>query len=461
MLLNALNTHTIAAIASPVGIAGVGVLRLSGPDSLAILKRIFRSKKFVSPIQPNYVYVGEVFDPNDETVLDQCCAVYFKGPKSFTGEDVVEIQCHSSPYLLKRLLELLLSQGASLADKGEFSKRAFVNGKCDLTQAESLIDLIHAESKQQHHVSLNQVQGKLFKHITAIRNDLKSVLEQIEGSIDFPEEVPDINRAQTKALLCDIQAKLHHILNLQDYGKLISGGIHCLCVGKPNAGKSSLFNALINEDRSIVSNIPGTTRDYISESISYQGYLFQLYDTAGLRDSDDIIEYMGMKKIHELIQKATIILFVIDASEPLNDNDFSVYEAIKDNSNVAIILMKSDLKQVVTDEQLSPFSPLFTLSCSVFDTGAIEQLKEALYTHSVEGLNENDLEYICNVRQLACVRKLNEQVKQVLHGLNEALDDDLLSLDLRASVECCSELVGDALTEELLDGIFSRFCVGK
>lgn len=452
---------SIAAIATPIGIAGVGVIRVSGPDSLAILKSIFRSKAFSKSIKANYAYVGKIIDPLSDAEIDQCLALYFKAPHSFTGEDCIEIQCHSSPYLLKRILDLLLSQGAVLAQKGEFSKRALLNGKLDLTQAEALIDLIHAESAAQHQVSLNKVQGSLYKHIQTFRKEFMHLLEQIEGSIDFPEEVPEINRPDATQLLTGIHKTLQRILSLGDYGKLISGGIHCLCVGKPNAGKSSLFNALINEDRSIVTNIPGTTRDYISESIQYKGYLFHITDTAGLRESDNIIEYMGMKKIHALIEKSSLILFVIDQSQALSDDDLNVYQKIKDHKNIAIILMKSDLPTGLKKDDYTVFNPVFIAPCSIHDEQSIHNLKEQLYQHTISELSAEDLQYICNVRQLSCIRRLQNHVDQALDTLKQNIPDDLLSVDIRLCVEICSELSGDALTEEMLDGVFSRFCVGK
>ena len=451
------NDDTIVARATPAGIAAIGVIRLSGSSSLNYLKSCFLVSK---PITPNTICVGYFNDPKTQDPIDHVCISYFKAPKSYTGEDSVEIYCHSSTYVIKSILNSLLSLGARLANPGEFSKRAYINGKLSLTQSESVIDLIHSETKLQHQASLNRVQGKLFNHIQSIRQHFMTLLEQLEGSIDFPDEVPALNRKDTTHTLESIGNDLTRILSLQDLGKSITEGIHCVLIGKPNVGKSSLFNALLGEERSIVTDIPGTTRDYISERIHYQNMHFHLYDTAGLRNSDDVIEFLGMEKIQTLLKSASIILWVSDQSEPLTQDDKVVFDHIKGYQNYAIILNKSDLPTDCSFA-LPKASPLFQHNCSLKHIDSIHQLKQLIYDYTVSSFQDQDLEFLCNIRQQSCLNRLSSQVSTLLTNLQTEHHDDMLAIDLRDCIHTCSELTGDAITEEVLDGIFSRFCVGK
>tara|TARA_Y100001970_G_scaffold249692_1_gene320510 strand:- start:20090 stop:21454 length:1365 start_codon:yes stop_codon:yes gene_type:complete len=451
------NDDTIVARATPAGIAAIGVIRLSGSSSLNYLKSCFLVSK---PITPNTICVGYFNDPKTQDPIDHVCISYFKAPKSYTGEDSIEIYCHSSTYVIKSILNSLLSLGARLANPGEFSKRAYINGKLSLTQSESVIDLIHSETKLQHQASLNRVQGKLFNHIQSIRQHFMTLLEQLEGSIDFPDEVPALNRKDTTHTLESIGNDLTRILSLQDLGKSITEGIHCVLIGKPNVGKSSLFNALLGEERSIVTDIPGTTRDYISERIHYQNMHFHLYDTAGLRNSDDVIEFLGMEKIQTLLKSASIILWISDQSEPLTQDDKVVFDHIKGYQNYAIILNKSDLP-TNSSFVLPKTSPLFQHNCSLKHIDSIHQLKQLIYDYTVSSFQDQDLEFLCNIRQQSCLNRLSSQVSTLLTNLQTEHHDDMLAIDLRDCIHTCSELTGDAITEEVLDGIFSRFCVGK
>tara|TARA_B100000427_G_scaffold123062_1_gene102439 strand:- start:1787 stop:3151 length:1365 start_codon:yes stop_codon:yes gene_type:complete len=451
------NDDTIVALATPNGIAAIGIIRLSGSKSLDYLTSCFTSS---SSISPNTVYVGNFKDPLSNETIDKVCVTYFKSPKSYTGEDSAEVHCHSSQYVIKAILNSFICLGARLAQSGEFSKRAYMNGKLTLTQSESVIDLIHSQTKLQHTVSLNRVEGKLYRHINLIRNELLNLLEQLEGSIDFPDEVPSINRSLACKSLESISKNINHIISLQDLGKSISDGVHCLFLGKPNVGKSSIFNALLGEDRSIVTDTPGTTRDYISEQIEYNGIQFTLYDTAGLRHSDDIIEFLGMKKIQSLIKKATIIIWVCDQSEELTADDFTVFDHIKHNTNYAILSNKVDLS-LKRSFHIPDAKPLFQQSCSALSPESLNDFKQSLYEYSVSTYQDQDLEFLCNVRQFSCIKQLASLISNLLTQLKTTFHDDMIAIDLRHCIESCSELTGDSITEEVLDGIFSRFCVGK
>ena len=451
------NDDTIVARATPNGVAAIGIIRLSGVLSLQYIRSCFTFSKAISP---NKVYIGYFTDPETGETIDHVCVTYFQNPKSYTVEDSVEVHCHSSSYVIKAILNSFVFLGARLATSGEFSKRAYINGKLSLTQSESVIDLIHSETKLQHQVSLNRVQGKLYTHIQSIRSQLMSLLEQLEGSIDFPDEVPPINRKDAYHIIHSISNELNHILSLQDLGKSISDGVYCLLIGKPNVGKSSIFNALLGENRSIVTETPGTTRDYITERIDYNNVHFHMYDTAGLRDSDDVIEFLGMQKIQSLIKQATIIVWVCDQSTPLTSDDFIVLDHIKHLPNYAIVFNKSDLSSnhVMT---IPNAAPIFQLSCSALDSHSISCLKHLIYEHTVSSFQDHDLEFLCNIRQHACLKTLVCLISSLLDRLNVTYHDDMLAIDLRNCINSCSELTGDTITEEVLDGIFSRFCVGK
>jgi tRNA modification GTPase len=373
----------------------------------------------------------------------------------------VELQLHSSPYILKEALNATLAAGATLATEGEFTKRAFLNGKIDLTKAESIIDLIHAEHESAHAVALNHVQGKLYTIIQDLRGSLVALLEHLEGSIDFPDEIDPIDRAETLSVFENLHKKLTDILAMQDYGKVLTSGIECVLVGRPNVGKSSLFNALLGEERSIVTPVPGTTRDYIEGHISLNGTVIKLYDTAGLRNSDDYIEHLGMEKIAALINKAHIVLWVIDQSEPLTEEDFHVYEKIKNASSLGVLLNKSDAPTVYDPTQLTHIQPTLSLPVSAETKEGLSDLKHFFKETFIDDNDSLELDIVCNTRQQQCLKEANEHLETLIQLTKEPNVDDLLSYDLKQALLKLSEITGDAFTEEILDGIFSRFCVGK
>ena len=447
-----INDHsTIIALASAVGVSGVAVIRLAGPKSFAIAKQCLYKRK---EVDVNTVYYGVFKDPRTDEHIDQVCYFLFKGPRSFTGEDTVEIQCHGSHYVIKAIIECCVDLGARLAQPGEFTQRAFINGKINLTQAESIIDLIHSESKLQHQVSLNRVEGKLYSHIKAFRREFMLILEQLEGSIDFPDEVPAIDRDQVITTLSTIREKLETVLSFQDYGKVIQNGFHCVLVGVPNVGKSSLFNALLNQERSIVTDIAGTTRDYVTESIDFNGLTFHIYDTAGLREATDTVEYLGIQKVKDILKKADLILVLVDDSA----ESLEVMHELTSYEKKAIIYTKSDS---IKYKNLDQKDCLFAHKCSVVHTDSVLDLKKKLYSVASQSEANANLELICNIRQHECIKKIHRQCSQLIHNLELDFHDDVFSIEVRQCVELCSELAGDSLTEEVLDGIFSRFCVGK
>lgn len=446
---------TITAIATPPGIGGVGIIRVSGPQSLEIAKRITQK----DTLTPRYAHFTKLFDTQN-TLIDEGCVIYFKGPNSYTGEDCVELQTHASPFSLKTLLSVCTELGARLATGGEFTKRAFINGKLSLSQAESVIDLIHSSTEKSHAVALNHLQGSLFNQLAQYRHDLLTLLENIEASIDFPDEVEPINREETKALINTMQTTIDSIIDLQDFGKAVHSGINCVIVGKPNVGKSSLFNAFLGDERAIVTDIEGTTRDYIEAKIELAGIRFNLFDTAGVRESDDYIEYLGVQKIQELLTKADLVFWVIDTTKELTENDHKVFEPIQSKDNVIILFNKTDLHP--SHPQLpKKATALHSFNISAQDPQTLNAVKTHLKTTFVDQYENADLEMICNIRQLDALKRCKTFLESFNTSLSEEILDDMLSVDLRKTIEILGEVTGDDLTEEMLDNIFSRFCIGK
>lgn len=446
---------TITAIATPPGIGGVGIIRVSGPHSIEIALRITQKDS----LTPRFAHFSKLFDANN-TLIDEGCVIYFKGPNSYTGEDCVEFQTHASPYSLKTLLSTCIELGARLATGGEFTKRAFINGKLSLSQAESVIDLIHSSTEKSHAVALNHLQGSLFNQLAQYRHALLTVLENIEASIDFPDEVEPIDRTETLSLITTMQTTIHSIIELQDFGKAVHSGINCVIVGRPNVGKSSLFNAFLGDERAIVTDIEGTTRDYIEAQIELGGIRFNLFDTAGVRESEDYIEHLGVQKIQELLKKADLVFWVIDSTQPLTENDLKVFNTIQSKPNIVMLFNKTDIQRT------HPRLPQKAKTLQHFDISAqspesLHSVKTYLKTTFVDHYENADLDMICNIRQLDALKRCKTFLESFKTSLSEEVVDDMLSVDLRKAIEILGEVTGDDLTEEMLDNIFSRFCIGK
>ena len=451
-------SDTIAAIATPIGVGGVGIVRVSGPDVMRVLRRLFPNRDHWAP---RHVYFDVIRDPELGVGLDSGCVILFRGPASYTGEDVVEFQVHSSPQVLQSILSVVIACGVRLADKGEFTKRAFVNGKLDLTQAESVIDLIHAKTPLAQQVSLGRLQGVLLSRIVDIRMSLMGFLEQIEGSIDFPDEVPAVDREMMVDGIRDIVAVLGKVFRVQDLGKWVHSGVTCVIVGRPNVGKSSLLNGLLGEARAIVTPIPGTTRDFIDAQVSLGGVTFSFVDTAGLRDeTTDVIELLGMKRIRGLLRSADVVLWVVDGSMALLPEDIRILEKLR-RKRLYVLVNKSDKRRRVDLSGLSLRKGARVLSISAKRGDGLDDLKAALHTDFVENLARADLDYLCNVRQVAALRAVREHLMHLLGQHEAGVVDDALSIDLKGAILKLGEVTGDDVTEEVLDGIFSRFCVGK
>ncbi len=449
--------NTIAAISTPLGIGGVGVIRLSGPKALSITEKLLEKPRTLSP---RYVHFSRLIHPVKKILLDEGCIIFFQGPASYTGEDVVEFHLHGNPIVLKAVLDVLLECGATLAGPGEFTKQAFINGKLDLTKAEAVGDIIHAKNSAEYGVAVGHLKGKLYTQIRKLRAGLMLLLEQMEGSIDFPEEVDAIERPVLMTTMAEYLQHLQQLLDLQDFGKTIHHGVQCVIVGKPNVGKSSLLNGLIGEERAIVSTIAGTTRDFIDVQIELGGVRFEFIDTAGIRKANDKIEHLGIKKITQLLKKADVILWVVDQSRPFDAEDEAIYLKLKNKKNVWLLKNKQDKKEKLK----LPFSipkSWKTTSLSLKKEQTISELKQLLYSEFSEKLKDVDLDMLCNSRQMDCLKKSADRLRHLCSSAEAGFEDAMLVIDLKEAVLALGELTGDDVTEEVLDGVFARFCVGK
>lgn len=444
---------TIVAIATPVGVGGIGIIRLSGPDVFAIAKEMapdFKKK-------PRYLQRVELFDGKNGRLLDSICAVYFMSPYSYTGEDVVEFHLHASPYLLQNVLDRCIDFGARLAEPGEFTKQAFLNGKMNLIQAESVVDLINAQTDSEHCMALSHYQGHLYGHIVRLRQILLDSLAHLQASIDFPDEVDPLPRSEFRNILENAMGILEKIVKFQDFGVLIQEGIPGVIVGKPNVGKSSLFNALLGEDKAIVSAIAGTTRDVLEARLQLNGLRFIIQDTAGLHDTKDYIEHLGIKKVKEKIKKAQVVFWVLDGSKPFGEEDFLVYQKIKRKKQLYILVNKSDKKQrLQLPESIKKPQGCFFISMKTKE--GLQAFKQEVGVLFRKTFDEADMNLLCNIRQIHCLKQVLKKLKEI--DIKTVLDD-LLCIDLKEIILKLGELTGDDLTEEVLDNIFSRFCVGK
>lgn len=454
---------TIAAIATAPGEGGIGIVRISGRDAAAVADRVFRRKRGGSfrDAEPWRLYYGHVVQ--DGAVIDEGLAVYMKGPRSYTGEDVVEIQIHGSMEALRQTLGLALTAGAVLAERGEFTKRAFLNGRLDLTQAEAVMDVITARGSAALTQAESHLAGALSRYVRAVRERLKDLITRLEVTIDYPEEdLEDFTREEIRQGLADIEGPMAALLARSERGRIIREGLRTAIVGRPNAGKSSLLNALLQEDRAIVTDIPGTTRDTIEESIRIGGVPLVLMDTAGLRRTESQVERMGIERARRSMERADLILAVLDGSRHMEAEDRELLTFIRDRQAL-VILNKSDLPQVITPESVAALAgsvPVIPLSAKCGQ--GIDGLEEALRTLTAGQDADAGRElFLTNLRHVELVRKALEAVRRAREADGAALPADCIVVDLTESWHLLGEITGDAVDDELISSIFSRFCVGK
>lgn len=456
---------TIAAISTPIGEGGIGIVRLSGKDAIPIADKVFFSpngRKLCDAKSHTIVY-GFVIDPAKNERVDEVLATVMKAPKTYTRENVVEINCHGGMLALRATLQLLLREGARLAEPGEFTKRAFLNGRIDLSQAEAVIDIIRAKTEQAERLALRQLEGRLSAKITDMRDKVTELCMHIEAYIDFPED--EIEAIEKKDLLDSMQAIGHELLSISkryDEGRFFREGVSTAIVGKPNVGKSSLLNSLLQKDRAIVTEIPGTTRDVIEDYLNINGLPLRIMDTAGIRETHDLAEIEGVRRSLKAIEGADIVLAVFDANRPFDEADKEVIERVKDKKTV-IVINKSDIESPAFGLQPSAFSLQPVVRVSALRGDGINDVKDAIYSLCITAGKASDAEdiIITNLRHRQSIDRALKSLKDAEDALKANEPLEVIALFLRESLDSLGEIIGAVTTEDILNRIFSEFCIGK
>ena len=446
---------TIAAISTAQGVGAISIIRVSGADAIKIVSKIFSNKNFLDA--PSHtIHYGYIMDNNEK--VDEVLVSIMRAPRTFTKEDVVEINAHGGIMTTDKILELLLVNGCRLAEPGEFTKRAFLNGRIDLTEAEGVMDLINSKTDISRKIALNQVGGKVSSMISKLRDELAGIIANIEVNIDYPEyeDIEEMTIEKINSNLSELESKIDKILKESKNGEILTNGIKTAIVGKPNVGKSSLLNRLIGEEKAIVTDIQGTTRDSVEATLRIDNLILNLIDTAGIRKTDDVVESIGVDKSLKLIDEADLILFVVNYNEKLSHDDLVILDKLKDKNYITIV-NKTDLDKKIDDDKLSN-----VVYVSALNDDNIDEIGNKIKKlFDLEKIETTDLTYLTSARSGAILRKVLESVKAVRKGIEENYPIDMVEIDLKDIWNLLGEIIGESYDEELLDQLFSRFCVGK
>lgn len=455
---------TIAAISTPVGEGGISIIRISGDDAVKVAQRIYK-RKDLAKVATHTINYGHIVDPDTDQEVDEVMVSVMRAPHTYTREDVIEINCHGGLLATNRILQLVLSFGARMAEPGEFTKRAFLNGRLDLSQSEAVMDLIRAKTDKSMRVALNQLDGDLSRLIRNLRQDILDVLAQVEVNIDYPEydAVEEMTTKLLKEKAEDIQQRIQGLLKTAKQGKVLRDGLATTIIGQPNVGKSSLLNSLLHEDKAIVTNVAGTTRDVIEEYVNVNGVPLKLIDTAGIRDTNDQVEKIGVERSRKALGAADLVLLLIDSSNELTDEDRQLLEATKDKQRI-IILNKTDLPRKVDLEELKSLAgKSAVIETSIVNHEGMDQLGEQIghmfFNEGIES-NQNNV-MVTNARHIGLLHQANDALSDVLKGINDGMPVDLVQIDMTRCWELLGEITGDSYQDELLDQLFSQFCLGK
>ncbi len=446
---------TIAAISTALGVGAISIIRVSGNDSIKIVNKIFKGKNLEN-VDTHTINYGHIVDNNK--IIDEVLVSVMRAPQTFTREDIVEINTHGGIAITNKVLELLLVNGCRLASPGEFTKRAFLNGRIDLIEAEGVMDLINAKTEKSRKLAINQINGDVSKLIKNLRQEIIEILANIEVNIDYPEyeDIEEMTVDMIKSKTDMIEIKLKEILNKSLNGKIIKEGIKTIIIGSPNVGKSSILNKLLNEDKAIVTNIAGTTRDIVEGSISIDGILFNIIDTAGIRETSDVVESIGVKKSLDLINDADLILYVLNNNEPLQKEDFEVIERIK-NKNYIIVINKIDLETKLDKNKINNY-----VEISIKDDIGIDNLKDKIKeVFNFDKIEQDDFTYLSSARSISLLKNALTSLEAVRQAIKDNMPIDMVEIDLKNVWNVLGEIIGETYKDELIDQLFSQFCLGK
>lgn len=455
---------TIAAISTPVGEGGISIVRISGDDAIKVAQRIYQGKN-LEKVASHTINYGHIIDPDTKQEVDEVMVSVMRAPHTYTREDVIEINCHGGLLATNRILQLVLSYGARMAEPGEFTKRAFLNGRIDLSQSEAVMDLIRAKTDKSMKVALNQLDGDLSRLIRHLRKDILDVLAQVEVNIDYPEydDVEEMTTEMLKEKATDIQQRIHSLLKTAKQGKVLREGLATAIIGRPNVGKSSLLNALLHEDKAIVTNVAGTTRDVIEEYVNVNGVPLKLIDTAGIRDTADTVEKIGVERSRKALDAADLVLLLIDNSAPLTAEDEKLLAATKDKQRI-VILNKTDLpSQLDLDRLKELVGDAALIETSIVKHEGMDQLgaqiSHMFFDQGIESSQNNVM--VTNARHIGLLHQANDALSDVLKGIADGMPVDLVQIDMTRCWDLLGEITGDSYQDELLDQLFSQFCLGK
>ncbi|PGM59327.1 tRNA uridine-5-carboxymethylaminomethyl(34) synthesis GTPase MnmE [Bacillus sp. AFS053548] len=454
---------TITAISTPKGEGAIAIVRLSGDEAVQIANKLFKEKD-LNIVDSHTIHYGHLVDPSSGNTVEEVMVSILRAPKTFTREDVVEINCHGGIFSVNKVLELVLSQGARLAEPGEFTKRAFLNGRIDLSQAEAVMDLIRSKTDRAMAIAMNQVEGRLSKLVNSLRQTLLEILAHIEVNIDYPEY--DDVEEMTNIVLIEkakiVRVEIQKLLETSKQGKILREGLSTVIIGRPNVGKSSLLNTLVQESKAIVTDIPGTTRDVIEEYVNVRGVPLRLIDTAGIRETKDVVEAIGVERSKKVMNLADLVLFVLNNNEQLSEEDRKLFAEMS-GKDVIVIINKTDLSQKLDMNEVKVLVGNATIvTTSLKEEKGIDDLEKAIANLYFEGqIESQDLTYLSNARHIALLKQSEQTINEAIEAMQNGMPIDLVQIDLTRAWELLGEIVGDTVQESLINQLFSQFCLGK
>ncbi|HCY8994064.1 TPA: tRNA uridine-5-carboxymethylaminomethyl(34) synthesis GTPase MnmE [Staphylococcus aureus] len=459
-----MDLDTITSISTPMGEGAIGIVRLSGPQAVEIADKLYKGKHLLNDVPSHTITYGHIIDPESKEVVEEVMVSVLRAPKTFTREDIIEINCHGGILTINRVLELTMTYGARMAEPGEFTKRAFLNGRIDLSQAEAVMDFIRSKTDRASKVAMNQIEGRLSDLIKKQRQSILEILAQVEVNIDYPE-YDDVEDATTEFLLeqsKEIKQEINRLLDTGAQGKIMREGLSTVIVGKPNVGKSSMLNNLIQDNKAIVTEVAGTTRDVLEEYVNVRGVPLRLVDTAGIRETEDIVEKIGVERSRKALSQADLILFVLNNNEALTQEDYTLYEVVK-NEDVIVIVNKMDLEQNIDINEVKDMigdTPL--IQTSMLKQEGIDELEIQIRDLFFGGEVQNqDMTYVSNSRHISLLKQARQTIQDAIDAAESGVPMDMVQIDLTRTWEILGEIIGETASDELIDQLFSQFCLGK